>query len=118
MKRELKLITIFVSLIIGTSQFMLQSCNQIKLIPAKITGNNVSHNKTIVSYFWGSKTDSIADCKGNGLAKVTVKYNLGYSLINVITLGIISPSNVEYECENDQLTSSKKMIIDRNNSKK
>jgi len=66
---------------------------------AEVSGQTVNH------FFWGlvqspkRVTTPICDSLGsNGLAEVTVKNNLGYSLITVVTLGIWSPTRIEWKC--------------------
>ena len=34
----------------------------------------------------------------NGVSEVTVKTNLGYALITVVTLGIYCPVNISWKC--------------------
>ncbi|MBE9584427.1 hypothetical protein IM792_08210 [Mucilaginibacter sp. JRF] len=62
-------------------------------------------SKTVHSLFWGLVnkpqviTTPLCDSLGSkGMAEVTVKNNLGYSLITVVTLGIWSPMRVAWKC--------------------
>jgi hypothetical protein len=57
------------------------------------------------SFLWGlvqsPKTLTTPNCDSldvNGMAEVTMKTNLGYSLITVATLGIWSPMKITYKC--------------------
>jgi hypothetical protein len=58
------------------------------------------------SFFWGlvksPKNDihtPVCDSlESNGVSEVTVKTNLGYSIITVVTLGIWCPMKVEWKC--------------------
>ena len=66
---------------------------------AEVSGQNVNF------FFWGIVQSPqrvhtpICDSLGvNGMAEVTVKSNFGYSLITVVTLGIWSPTRLEWKC--------------------
>ena len=54
------------------------------------------------SFFWGLVQDKEwrADlCQpSNALDEVKVSTNLGYAFLTVITLGIVTPMNLEYRC--------------------
>ena len=63
---------------------------------------HLSHvGKTHWSYFWGllKQSDWPAGCqKGSNMSKVTVKTNPGFVLISVVTLGIVVPQKLEWDC--------------------
>lgn len=66
---------------------------------AEVSGQTVNH------FLWGliqspkRVTTPICDSLGStGMAEVTVKNNFGYSLITVVTLGIWSPTRIEWKC--------------------
>ena len=63
------------------------------------------NSRTAHSFFWGliqnPKEISTPICdslNANGVAIVTVKNNLGYSLITVLTLGIWAPMKITWQC--------------------
>jgi hypothetical protein len=64
--------------------------------------NNPVNDKTTWSFFWGlvqpSDINPQCDTRFNHLNKVTVKTNLGYSIISVVTLGIVIPQHVQWCC--------------------
>jgi hypothetical protein len=83
---------------------MLSSCYTYRVETKAQAGTEVSH-ANVHSFFWGAIkkpaviTTPVCDSLGvNGVAEVTVKSNFGYSFITVITLGIWSPSRVEWKC--------------------
>ncbi len=57
-------------------------------------------NKTVWTFFWGLSQQNInpTNCLGPGLAEVTVKGNVGYSLIALLSLGSAMPVNIEWRC--------------------
>jgi len=63
---------------------------------------HLSHvGKTHWSYLWGllKQGDWPAGCQqGANMSKVTVKTNPGFVLISVITLGIVVPQKLEWDC--------------------
>jgi len=81
------------------------SCYSYRIATQALPGTEVSQTKTVHSFFWGlvQKPGEIhtpvCDSLGvNGVAEVTIKTNLGYSVITVVTLGIWSPMKVEWKC--------------------
>ncbi len=83
---------------------MFSSCYNYRIATQAQGGAEVSKT-TAHSFFWGllqkPPTISTPICDSldvNGLAEVTMKTNLGYSLINVATLGIWCPMRVEWKC--------------------
>jgi hypothetical protein len=60
------------------------------------------HGKTVHSLFWGlvKSRDPVArDCEpSNALDSVRSDTNLGFALLTVITLGIWSPTRLEWRC--------------------
>jgi hypothetical protein len=116
MKNLLKLQNHLAILALSVSLFMLQGCYQLRVIPEHVSGSGVKKDTTIISYFWGinKKTFDVKRCQGNALAKVTINYNFGYSVVNLLTLGIVAPMKVGYECANDSPTGSIKVMDDSN----
>src|ERR1700682_1399873 len=64
--------------------------------------------RTVWTFAWGAWHQDIQpnDCLGPGLAEVTVKSNLGYSLISVMTLGFAVPVTIEWRCAKKSPTSA------------
>jgi len=52
------------------------------------------------AFLWGFIVESprVDNCQGQGMAEVTTKSNLGFAIITVATLGIVSPLQVEWRC--------------------
>lgn len=83
---------------------MFTSCYNFKIATRAQAGTEVS-TRTVHSLLWGlaqkpaAITTPICDSLDvNGMSEVTMKTNLGYSLITVLTLGIWCPMKVEYKC--------------------
>ncbi len=61
-----------------------------------------AQKETRWAFFWGLVQDKEwrADlCQpSNALDEVKVSTNLGYAMLTVVTLGIVSPMNLEYRC--------------------
>ena len=60
--------------------------------------------KVLTSYFWGSVNKpkvGVIDttCGTAGLESVKIKTNAGYTLLQLITLGIVHKVKVEYMCQ-------------------
>ena len=89
----------FLSLIV-----VLSSCYPARVATHAQAGTEASH-QTVNFFFWGAiqspkqVTTPVCDSLGvNGMAEVTVKNNFGYALITVVTLGIWSPTRLEWKC--------------------
>jgi hypothetical protein len=64
-----------------------------------------AQSRTVVSWLWGLAQPSDIDeqrCNGNGFAHVRARTNLGFSLISVVTLGIVMPQQIEWWCATDR----------------
>jgi hypothetical protein len=92
------------SLFVLTLTLTLSSCYTTRVATHAQPGAEVS-GITVNSFFWGLiqspkrvNTPICDSLKANGLAEVTVKNNFGYSLITVVTLGIWSPTRIEWKC--------------------
>jgi hypothetical protein len=60
-------------------------------------------DETVWSFFWGISQPEVRPhtCQGNGLAEVTATTNLGFSLLTVVTLGIVAPAQLQWRCAKD-----------------
>lgn len=84
--------------------FLFSSCYNYRLATKAQPGTEVN-SKTAHSFFWGLArkpgliTTPLCDSiNANGVSEVTVRTNLGYSLITVATLGIWCPVRIEWKC--------------------
>lgn len=61
--------------------------------------------EVVWNYFWGAVQGELhaTDCLGNGLSQATVRTNLGWSLLGLLTLGMVAPMSVEYQCARDRV---------------
>jgi hypothetical protein len=85
--------------------FLLSSCYSYRVATQAQAGTETSGTMTAHSLFWGLVKKPVeihtptCDSLGvNGVAEVTMKTNLGYAIITVVTLGIWSPMQVEWKC--------------------
>ena len=64
--------------------------------------NNPLNKKTTWSFAWGlvqpKDINPNCDTRFNHMNKVTVKNNLGFALISVVTMGIVMPQRIEWCC--------------------
>lgn len=85
----------------------MQSCSKYTVTT---TGKNPADihykSKVAASYFWGiinnphSVTDST--CGKAGLSDVKFTTNFGYSLLHIVTLGIVNLVRVEWKCQKEE----------------
>ena len=88
-----------------TAALVFNSCYSYRVATYAQPGTETSNTVTANSFFWGLIQKPavihtpVCDSLGvNGVAEVTMKTNLGYALITVVTLGIWSPMKVEWKC--------------------
>jgi Bor protein len=85
---------------------LLNSCYTYRVATQAQAGAEASKPVTAHSLFWGLVQKPkdfirtpVCDSLGvNGMAEVTIKTNLGYAFITVVTLGIWSPMKVQWKC--------------------
>lgn len=59
-----------------------------------------TQQEVVWSFAWGlvQEQPKIENCNDQALAEVTVKSNLAYDFLTVMTLGFASPKKVEWKC--------------------
>lgn len=80
-----------------------QGCYHYRVSTANNDPSTTYEKKTVCSLFWGlaqrdvtaSNCDSL---KVKGMDEVRVTTNLGFALITVASLGIVSPMTIEWKC--------------------
>ncbi|SEK43173.1 hypothetical protein SAMN04487910_0513 [Aquimarina amphilecti] len=79
---------------------IFQSCMSTRVVSEYDNDSIVQHHKTSWSYAWGLITpkDINPECESNRMNAVTSSTNLGYILISAITIGIVVPQRIEWEC--------------------
>lgn len=57
-------------------------------------------SEVVWSFLWGAAQEepTIDNCNGEDLAEVTMHSNVGFALLTVATLGLVSPMQVEWRC--------------------
>lgn len=80
---------------------MATSCMSTKLV-AKYNSDNIIHHKaTKITYLWGAiaPKDIPAECESNALiCQVKAETNLGFICISFLTLGIVVPQKIVWDC--------------------
>lgn len=83
----------------------LYSCTTTRIVSkydSDTFANNPLHQKTTWSFLWGlvqpKDINPQCDSRFNHLDQVTLKNNLGFSLISVASLGIAMPQRIEWAC--------------------
>ena len=84
----------------------LQSCSRYTVTTNyKNTKDLVYQKQVATTYFWGliNKPHTIIDttCGKCGLSEVKLSSNVGFSIINVVTLGIVHIVVIESKCQKD-----------------
>ena len=90
-----KLYIILIALVVTTT-----SCMNTRLV-AKYDSDNIIHHKAIkVTYLWGAiaPRDIQAECESKAICQVSAKTNIGFIAISFITLGIVVPQTVIWDC--------------------
>ena len=84
----------------------LQSCSKYTVTTRyNNTADLVYQKRIATTYLWGivNKPHTVVDttCGKCGLSEVKVTSGIGYSLINVVTLGIVHIVKIETKCQKD-----------------
>jgi len=76
------------------------SCMSTRVVSEYDNDSVVKHTKTSWSYAWGLVTPKDIDpaCESKRMNSVTSSTNFGYILLSAITLGIVVPQTVAWEC--------------------
>lgn len=79
---------------------LLGGCYRYRTHAPEVVDGTTPRGETVWSLAWGlaQEVPEVDNCRGQGLADVTVVDNFGYSLLTVITLGFVSPKRVEWTC--------------------
>jgi hypothetical protein len=81
----------------------LQSCSKYTVITSqRDPADSYYKEKIATTFFWGllNKPDRIVDtsCGSAGLDEVKVLTSPGYSVINIVTLGIVNIVKLQWKC--------------------
>ena len=78
--------------------FLTQACSLYR-VHAPGEPGVTDRSKVVWSLGWGlAKGEPEVDCQGAALAELTIKSNLAYDLLSVLTLGLASPKKLEWKC--------------------
>ena len=95
-------------LLAGACLLLASACYQYRLTPVgpdrqPLRAATEPQEVTLWSFGWGLAAQPLVqpDCQGNGTAEVTASTNLGYTLLTVVTLGIVVPVQLEWRCAKD-----------------
>jgi len=85
---------------------IISSCSSVKVttkaaVPVSDEFGRDEITRTIWTYFGQQKVWDIQTCNEGALAVVEVRPNLAYSLIEVLSLGIIRPTKFVCSCNED-----------------
>jgi len=81
------------------ASLVLTSCYHYRTHAPGYPGVTEGGGTTVGSYLWGIfNNEPVVDCNDQALAEVTVVDNVGYTLLTVVTLGIVNLKQVEWKC--------------------
>jgi len=92
---KVKFYIIFLAILLTTT-----GCMSTMLV-AKYDSDSVIHHKaTKVTYLWGAipAKDVLAECESKAICQVKAETNLGYICVSFLTLGIVVPQKVVWDC--------------------
>jgi hypothetical protein len=104
--RKAKLISCSLYLLLIIYFVPLQGCSKYPVTTSQKNPADVQYKeKVAATYFWGiiNKPHTVIDttCGTAGLAEVKITTNLGYSLLNIVTLGIVNLVKIEWKCQKE-----------------
>ncbi len=79
---------------------LYSSCMTTRVVSLYDNDSIAKNTKTTWSYAWGlvSPKDIDADCDTKRMSSATNSTTLGHILLSTITLGIVVPQTIEWEC--------------------
>jgi hypothetical protein len=85
---------------------VLQGCSKYHVTTSQKNPGDISYKKKVAAtYLWGiiNKPHTIVDtaCGTAGLAEVKITTNPGYTVLSVVTLGIVNLIKVEWKCQKE-----------------
>lgn len=75
-------------------------CANMRLVSLHSSDNIQHHTATRVNYLWGviQPKDTPAKCESQSICQVVAQTNLGYILLSAVTLGIVVPQKLVWDC--------------------
>ena len=85
------------------------ACAHFRVAPEGLSSSTLEEKRKVHAMAWGAFEPRIApaNCRGNGMATVTVKTTLLGALATVGTLGFWSPLYIEWTCAGDNAGSAR-----------
>ena len=81
------------------TSLLVTSCYHYRTHAPGYPGVKEGGGMTIGSYLWGILGEEPqVECNDQALAEVTVVDNFGYTLLTVVTLGIVNLKQIEWKC--------------------
>lgn len=79
------------------------ACYTVRAQAPGVVPNPETEGKVVWSFAWGlvQATPQITNCNEAPLSTVTTKNNFGFALLTVVTLGLVSPMRIEWNCAGD-----------------
>ena len=79
---------------------MTVSCMSTKLVAKYDSDSIIHHSATKITYLWGAMPakDIQAECDSKAICQVKTQTNFGYICISFLTLGIVVPQRVVWDC--------------------
>jgi hypothetical protein len=82
-------------------------CYHYRVYGEQVPVGSEAKRATLWSSLWGTRQQNIntdQTCVNNPTAEVTMSGNFGYTLLTVLSLGFVSPIDVEWKCAKDRPT--------------
>lgn len=83
----------------------LSGCATHRLVLANPNPTGLPTTERSTAYLWGAAQKREAACEKSGIDNVVIRQKLGNSLLSIVTLGIVSPIELEYVCTKQNPTS-------------
>lgn len=82
-------------------------CYHYRVYGEQVPVGSEAKQETLWSSLWGTRQQNIntdKTCLRDPTAEVTMSSNFGYALLTVLSLGFVSPIDVEWKCAKDRPT--------------
>jgi hypothetical protein len=100
--KNLRNVFLILMITLGSSLYSCTTTRIVTKYDSDTFANNPLNQRTTWSFAWGlvqpKDIHPKCDSRFNHLDQVTVKNNLGFALISVLSLGIVMPQRIKWDC--------------------
>src|SRR5947209_8692464 len=81
-------------------------CTYVRVVPPDVNPSTQEESRTVHALGGTLLSPRVVplNCAGNGLSEVSVRGNVAYSFVSILTFGLWTPMDVSWKCAKDRVT--------------